>query len=362
DDPAAAIAGWGLVGCELAVPPPAGTWDGMFHTIRRERLSGLAVSAVAAGALDLTTDQRDGLRAAHAVAMVHALRLERFLLDSIELFEGAGIEALVLKGPAMAHRHHADPRERPFGDIDVLVPSDQLDAAFDLLAASGHQRRYPEPRPGFDRRFGKGAAFVSPEGLELDVHRTFAAGPFGIRVRLEDAHAAPASFTVGGRVVRTLADGPMLVSVAMHAVLGTHRSRLLNLRDVAQLLGGADEATVAALATRWGADAVLAEAVRRASGAFGLDPALPLVGWASAHQGDRRQLRAMSAYTTADRSYGGQALAALPAISRWTDRASYLRALVLPHRSYLADRDRSQLARWRRMTTSAVRQARRAGR
>ena len=38
-------------------------------------------------------------------------------------------------------------------------------------------RESAEPRPGFDRRFGKGVCLVRPDGVQVDLHRTLAAGP-----------------------------------------------------------------------------------------------------------------------------------------------------------------------------------------
>ncbi len=56
---------------------------------------------------------------------------------------------------------------------------------------AGGRRRFSEVRPGFDRRWGKGACVVAADGTELDVHRTFVAGPFGLTVDLSPPRARP---------------------------------------------------------------------------------------------------------------------------------------------------------------------------
>lgn len=348
-DPSAAIAGWDLPGCPLRLPDPAvAGWPALVESIRRERLSGLAVAAHLAGDLPLSDDEIEPLRTAHRDAMVTCLRLERLLISTVDALEDVGIEPLVIKGPSIAHLRYEDPSMRPFGDIDLLVPAAQLDRAFAVLSALGHERRYPQPRPGFDQRFGKGAAFVADDGLEIDVHRTFASGPFGLTVDTEDAHRNARTFTVGGRTLRTLADSTALVSLAMHAVLGTRLPRLLNLRDVAQVADQVDVDEAIAVSTRWRVDAAVALAVRHAADRFELE-STPLVTWARAHTASGAQERALRVYTSADRSYARQALAALPALPGTRARAAYVRAMVFPDRSYVAGRDGSQRRRWLRI-------------
>jgi len=355
-DPVAGLAGWGLPGCALRPPDPeVAGWPALLASIRRERLTGLAVAAHLAGQLALDADGVADLRAAHGDAMVTCLRLERRLLETVDLLEGAGVEPIVIKGPSVAHRHCADPSERPFGDIDLLIPDTQLDAAYAVLAAAGHRRRFPEPRPGFDRRFGKGAAFVATDGLELDIHRTFASGPFGMTVDARDAHAAPAHFELAGRRLRALAGAPDVVSLAMHAALGTRLPRLLNLRDVVQAAATTDADAVVALATRWRVDGPVALALRHAIERFSLATDAPLLAWASRHEMSAMQQRALRAYIDPDRGFARQALAALPALPTTRDRAAYVRALLLPDRSYVTPRDASRGRRWLRIVRTASR-------
>lgn len=357
-EPGAAIAGWGLAGCPLRLPEvEVAGWSGLFTTIRRERLTGLAVAAVLAGDLILSEADLEDLRDSHRDAMVMGLRNERLLLDTVALLERDGIEPLVIKGPSIAHLRYPDPSQRPFGDIDLLVSASQIDDTYEVLAAAGHHRRLPEPRPGFDQRFGKGATWITHDGLELDIHRTFAFGPFGMTVDIEDAFREPATFKLGGRTLRTLAGPSALVSVAMHAVLGTRDARLLNLRDVAQLLTQVDLEASVDLAHSWQVDAVVARAVRQTVARFELGDQAPLFEWAANHVAPAAQRRALRAYTSSNRSYARQAMAALPAIRGVRRRGSYMRAMLFPDRSYVRDRDGSQLSRWLRMARIITRRS-----
>src|SRR6185295_18812816 len=147
----------------------------------------------------------------------------------------AGIGSVVLKGPAVAHVAYPDPSWRPFGDIDVLVPAGRFDDACDVLAALGYHRSFVDPRTGFAARFGKGAAHVGADGLEVDLHRLLADGPFGFWVDHDVILGATAAFELAGRRLARLDDSAILLHACLHAVLGGRNPTLLQLRDVAQL-------------------------------------------------------------------------------------------------------------------------------
>ena len=99
-----------------------------------------------------------------------------------EALEKAGIAHRVLKGHAWAHTVYPDPSWRAFGDVDLLVGTDDSDRAVEVLESTGVRRTLPEVRPGFDRRFGKDATLLSASGREVDLHRLLVAGPYGLWV------------------------------------------------------------------------------------------------------------------------------------------------------------------------------------
>ena len=54
-----------------------------------------------------------------------------------ELFAGKKIEAIVLKGPALAYRYYEDPLHRAYSDIDILVGPNDWMMAQELLVRGG---------------------------------------------------------------------------------------------------------------------------------------------------------------------------------------------------------------------------------
>lgn len=353
-DPVEQLAAWGIAAGGTDDDRP---WDTMLPAITRERLSGLAFGAITAGDSEPSTEALASLRAMHREAMLVAIGVERAACEVLGALADAGITPVIHKGPSIAHTVYDDPAHRPFGDVDLLVHPADLDRAFAVLVALGYRRRYPQPRPGFDRRFGKGAAFVAADGTEIDLHRSFAAGPFGLTIDVEEVHAARRTAAVLDGAAATMAPEHQLIATAVHAALGDRHPRVLNLRDIAQLLAvdAIDPDAVVRAACRWKVDGPVAAAIVAAAGALGIAGDEPLVAWAGKHEPSRAQRSAMRAYTAPSRSYATQSIAAVRVIPGVRDRAAYLRAMLLPDRSYLADRDRGLLRRWTRIVRTAVR-------
>jgi hypothetical protein len=118
------IAGFGLPGHEDGEEPlsvSAESCTSLLGFISRHRISGLAVAALQADWLQLPPEYERDLLARHREAMVGALAIERRLLTVADAFDDAGVQFLVLKGPAIAHSIYPDPSWREFGDLDLLV-------------------------------------------------------------------------------------------------------------------------------------------------------------------------------------------------------------------------------------------------
>lgn len=351
DEVVGAIAGYGLPGARplpRTALPDAG-WRAVFELATRERLTPLLAGAVADGALPVSARQHEQATAAHEQSMRLCVLLERALLETATGFEGSGIMYRVLKGPAVAHLDYPDPAQRAFGDVDVLVASSQYDTALEVLRASGAQRRFSEVRPGFDRRWGKGACLVAPDGTQIDVHRTFVAGPFGLTIDLDELLLMPDSVTIGGCNLPVLDRESRFVHACFHSALGDRVARLVALRDVAQLIltTDLDRDVVMARAQRWRAEAVVARAVRLTWARLALAPH-PWGQWATEHQADRFQARALRAYTAESRSYATQVAAGLAAVRSVPEKVAYMRALLIAEPEHLATRDRSYQRRFRR--------------
>jgi hypothetical protein len=306
----------------------------------QHRLLGLLAAAVRDGALLLTDSQRQRLERLLQAWLAHALRVEGLLLEAGAALDRAGIAFRVLKGVALGHLVYPDPSWRVFGDLDLLVPGDRLSAAVHVLQdALGARRPEPELRPGFDDRFGKEAMLDTPDGLELDLHRTFVDGALGLSIDLDDLFAGGTPFTVGGREVEALSAGALVLHAAYAVVVADWPPRLASVRDLVQAVVVVDPppSEVIATARRWGARALLARALTAAWAELDPPGGPALVDWAEAYRPTRREQLVLAAHVGPQRATTRH-LAATLVLPGWGDRAAYLRAVAWPQRSYLEAR------------------------
>jgi Uncharacterised nucleotidyltransferase len=344
------IAGFGLPGHDRRpVRVAKEEWPAFLQTVELQRLTGLAMAAAGSGSLELSDEQWDELVDHHADAMLWALIVERKLLSLAGQFEEAGIEVVALKGSTMAHTVYPDPSWRPFADVDVLVRTADWRRSCDLLASLGFGRRLPEPRPGFDERFGKAAVHTNGDGVEIDLHRTLVLGPFGLWLDPEDLFRRSVPLRIGGSTVRRLDDTALLLHACIHASLGWAPPLLLPLRDVAQVAthGRIDWEEFERLALKWRLRSVAGHAFQNVAATLEVELPAPAIELARVEP-SRKEQRLLAAYTTGRRFRGGTATSTLRAIPGLRVKAAYVWALVFPRRDFLDRRASARGSYWRR--------------
>jgi hypothetical protein len=334
------IAGHGLPGSRtLPGDVPERLWPHVLRSVARQRISGLALAANHHGSLQLSAEQREELVRAQRSAMGMVLVLEQLLLDASAALAAAGVSTIVLKGAAWAHSFYPDPSWRAYGDLDLLVRTSDLGPTSRVLGELGFSRILPEPRPGFDERFGKGVSFEDPQGRQVDLHRTLALAPFGLWIDTEALLRGTTPFPFREREILRLDDTNALLHACIHAALGWEEPLIMPLRDVLQIAwsGRVDWGLLVRRARTWRLTAPVSHALRTASERLGVpipDPARTVmrtpVRWT--------ERRALAAYTTDRRKRGGMSLAALWAIPGVRPRVAYVRALLFPDRRFLEAR------------------------
>ncbi|MFW6033591.1 MAG: DegT/DnrJ/EryC1/StrS family aminotransferase, partial [bacterium] len=329
---------------------PDGAWRDLLFHARSERIVAPLARAVRDGLVPATDAQAAEIMDLDMRAMAGVLALEAALLRVADVLGEYGLPFRVLKGPAVAHLDYPDPALREFGDLDLLIRPADLDRAIGLLSRYGFTRRFPEPRPGFDRRFTKSVSVADPGGVELDLHRTFASGGFGLRVHVDALWDAPAAwFEVGGRELPALGPDERFLHACYHAVLGNSPPRLVPLRDVAELLvrRAPNPDRVRDLAASWRGEAVVAHAVRAAWATLRLTARAELSDWAAGFAPLPAEYRELRRATSPTYSYPVQALDTARAVRGPRNRLAYLSALAFPRRSYLRGRHPGFVSRTR---------------
>ncbi|MCU1429192.1 MAG: putative nucleotidyltransferase [Actinomycetia bacterium] len=345
------VASFGLPGAPPMIndiPLGENEWGPLRDEVARTRITGHFVAALEAGAFASTDAQRAEAMRSHERALALDLVLERLLVHAGRRFDAAAIEYRALKGTALSHTVYSRPELRSYGDIDLLVRGKQYDDALALLVEAGGRPHFGEPRPGFTRLFGKGVC-VAMNALEIDVHRSFVAGPFGLSIDTDDLFANPIAVPLAGTEVPALPAVPRFLHACYHAALGDRVARPVALRDVAQILTTThlEHDEVMATARRWRGEIVVQRAVLLAWLGLGLTAENPLLRAVLAAHPKGSERRALQAYVGTGHSYATQAAAGIWALPGVRARAAYASALLLPNREYARERD-GYLARWRR--------------
>ncbi len=333
-------------------PAPITLDDSTFATLldaaARERITGHLDRALDAGWLRASDAQRDEALRRHESALSVDLILERLLVDTSTLLTRAGIRHRALKGPVVARTEYPDPALRSFGDVDILVDGAHFDAAVAHLERGGGHARYRQPRRNFNARFGKGVCVVTSDGLEIDLHRVFVAGPFGLAIDPSDLFADAEAVEIGGTAVPAPNASVRFLHACYHVALTS--PRITATRDVAQIATRADldVERALALAARWRGRAVVQRALRLTRNRLTADLDGPLYVWAERYRPDRFERAALRPYTSAGRSYAAQMAAGMWALRGFRARVEYATALLVPDRSYVRDREGSYVKRWAR--------------
>jgi hypothetical protein len=130
------------------------------------------------------------------------------------------------------------------------------------MSANGYHREATTLPGDYDDRYGKGATLTTADGLEVDLHRRFAIGRFGVTARTEALFASTDAIVLADRRIPVLDPPGRLLHACFHATLGGFRG-LRAFRDVAQLIlvTGADWEATFEMARTWRAEAVIACAI-----------------------------------------------------------------------------------------------------
>lgn len=348
-------------------PDPIGTeplsddgWNALMDRARRQRCFGPLCWAVGSGALASTPDQREEAERYAILGARHALQQEAELLDVHARLLAAGIEVRVLKGLAVAHLDYLDPSFRASADLDLLVRSECLDDAVDLLGTVGYRRELPERRPGFDARFGKDVTLQARNRYEIDLHRLPLAGAIGLSLDLEALWSEHSTFHVGGVKLRALDAAGRFAHAAWSLTLTDAAPRLVPACDMAAISHGGllESARLDRIAGRGPGRSALDDAILMVQGLLGPNAtwALPAV---SGIVPGRREQTLLATYPGQGGSKAANLLAGATALPSWHDRARYIIDLLFPTEDYRrARRAQTRDPEWR-LALQAARRRRR---
>jgi hypothetical protein len=309
------------------------------------RCTGVLAEQVVRGRPCVEPQVAEQVRRRHHAAQSTCALLERELPRLVDVLEVAGVQPVVLKGPVSAHDGALPPHLRDFGDLDLLVPANQMPTAVTALTGAGFERCFAQVSPEFDRRFVKSVTMrTSFSGdwsdrdaptFEVDLHRTLTPGPYGELVPLDELHARSVPVRVHDRWYRALHPTHRFLHHCLHVVLGSPEPRLHSLRDLVlsapRTPAGVDE--VIATAGTWGVTGVVQRAVGLGEARFPESMVPELVDGVAAARPHPIERLYLASYHRPGRSYSLPAVATLVALPSWRDRADLATMLVRHRRS-----------------------------
>lgn len=123
--------------------PPDLDWDGVERSLRMQAVMGIVAGARLEGRIpDSVRARWDHLALRYGAHFYKLLNAQDELL---EILRENDIPAVILKGTAAAV-YYPDPEMRAMGDVDLLVPREQVETAANLLLANGYVQKGVGPR------------------------------------------------------------------------------------------------------------------------------------------------------------------------------------------------------------------------
>jgi hypothetical protein len=164
----------------------------------------------------------------------NAVRLQA-LGEIVDALTERGIDARVLKGPALMTLVYRDPALRPASDLDLLVQPTEAMAAQQVLRALGYHAAHTHwpSAPGAHHHLPQASRAIDGLVVQVEIHHNALDRDGGVSLQLDTTREEPVTFEAGGRRVSTLGPHEMLWHLCEHLVGPLpRRLRLILLADV----------------------------------------------------------------------------------------------------------------------------------
>jgi hypothetical protein len=115
------------------------------------------------------------------------------LRDILSTYDGAGIQALVLKGAALAHLVYPEPGLRPMSDLDILVPEPELWRAQRLLAELDFDAPLPSSQARPHRHLGGATRRTEGLAIHVELHHKLSSDYFDHAISYVRSKMSPIS-------------------------------------------------------------------------------------------------------------------------------------------------------------------------
>ena len=191
-------------------------WDGLIKSALKQKVAPLVFWALNRACPDAAPpDAMAALRNCYRQNIKQNLFFARELSRLLNLFGLAGIQAIPLKGPALAWSLYETPGLRLLSDLDLLIPQHDIRRALDLLTSNG----YRQVDPDIDLRFfgdcGQLILRRADEIFEVDLHWRIVAAHFN-PLDVTEILARLAPIDIAGRLTPAFSPEDLLAFLCVH--------------------------------------------------------------------------------------------------------------------------------------------------
>ncbi|MFN2586702.1 MAG: nucleotidyltransferase family protein [Actinomycetota bacterium] len=243
-----------LAGGPVAPPPAGQTWEGLALAARAHGVQGWLARRLRR-AEGVPADFQIRLQGAAARIAGNHRKMLAVAAHALSVLDGAGVGALVLKGPALVERYYADPTLRAYGDIDLLVRPADFGSALGALERAGYA--LTDRNWDFLVRDLRGQVHLTGrDGAVVELHWHLVNGSRQrrtLQMSPEEIWDAAIEARLGDVACLVLAREDEIAHLALHAAMHGC-NRLVWLLDIAAALDGAqapDWDRIVARLRRW---------------------------------------------------------------------------------------------------------------
>jgi hypothetical protein len=319
-------------------------WDKVANRIYRERLGALVYSVVQEDSI-VPPAVENNLRQIYLSNALRNTRLLSLVAELLDKFNEAGVHVIVLKGAALAETVYKNVALRPMVDVDILVPSIEVDEALAVLFEMDYGRVGSEPHPGMATEF-ENELQLRRKGkfdMALELHWSLLDSPYyQDKVDMGWFWQTAGEAKIGFKTGQVLGPEAALLYLCSHITLHHTGEEMLWLHDIAELL--------AALGDKIDWDEVLTKA-KAFDLVIALQQVLNLVNrdWdmqldgqflagLSKLQPSEREVMVVGWMTAADRPVAKRFWADLVTAPDWRSRLRYAWRSLFPTTNYMRQR------------------------
>ena len=213
-------------------------WQGVYQRALEERVAPLLHTVLGDEAF-VPPAVRRRLQEAYLATARRNLLLFHELEEALSTLSEAGVDALVLKGGALAETVYDNIAVRPLTDFDLLVHRERASRAIEMLSALGYEQTRVEPHMGLALRHGNEVLLrkQGPLDVHLELHWSLFDSPhYQERLPMAWFWESAIQGAAAGGLAAVLSPEAQLLHLCGHLMLHHRGDELLWLHDVAELL------------------------------------------------------------------------------------------------------------------------------